>query len=456
MTRTPNSLEARDIESVLHPATNFKRLNELGPLVLDRAKGVFVYDHQGRDYIEGMAGLWCTSLGYGVEEIADAARTQMLSFSYSHLFSAKSHEPAIELAEKLKALAPVKMGKVFFGCSGSDANDTQMKLLRYYNNAVGRPKKKTIISRKRGYHGVTLGSASLTGLPVQHALFDLPLDGVIHVSAPYYYRDAAPGETEAHYAARLAGELEQAILAEGPETVAGFIAEPLMGVGGVLPPPADYFKRVREICSKHEIVMIDDEVICGFGRTGSPFGATTFGMIPDTMTVAKAMSSAYAPISAVLVPDWLYEAMIEPSAANGSFGHGFTYGGHPVSCAVALKTLELMERWKIADHIADVGPHFQRRLRSFLDHPLVGDVRGVGLIGAIELVADKKSKAQFSPLGPLGLAVDRACVDEGLIIRPLGDTIAFCPPLVITKEEIDELFERFGRALATATKGAGR
>ena len=456
MTRTPNSLEARDIESVLHPATNFKRLNELGPLVLDRAKGVFVYDHHGRDYIEGMAGLWCTSLGYGVEEIADAARTQMLSFSYSHLFSAKSHEPAIELAEKLKALAPVKMGKVFFGCSGSDANDTQMKLLRYYNNAVGRPKKKTIISRKRGYHGVTLGSASLTGLPVQHALFDLPLDGVIHVSAPYYYRDAAPGETEAHYAARLAGELEQAILAEGPETVAGFIAEPLMGVGGVLPPPADYFKRVREICSKHEIVMIDDEVICGFERTGSPFGATTFGMIPDTMTVAKAMSSAYAPISAVLVPDWLYEAMIEPSAANGSFGHGFTYGGHPVSCAVALKTLELMERWKIADHIADVGPHFQRRLRSFLDHPLVGDVRGVGLIGAIELVADKKSKAQFSPLGPLGLAVDRACVDEGLIIRPLGDTIAFCPPLVITKEEIDELFERFGRALATATKGAGR
>ncbi|MEX0645558.1 MAG: aminotransferase class III-fold pyridoxal phosphate-dependent enzyme, partial [Parvularculaceae bacterium] len=231
MTRAPNSLEARDIESVLHPATNFKRLNELGPLVFDRAKGVFVYDMQGRDYIEGMAGLWCTALGYGVEEIADAARKQMLSFSYSHLFSAKSHEPAIELAEKLKAMAPVKMGKVFFGCSGSDANDTQMKLLRYYNNAIGRPKKKKIISRKRGYHGVTLASASLTGLPAQHALFDLPLDGVIHVSAPYYYRNAEPGETEAQYAARLADELEKTILAEGPETVAAFIAEPLMGVG---------------------------------------------------------------------------------------------------------------------------------------------------------------------------------------------------------------------------------
>ncbi|MEX0645760.1 MAG: aminotransferase class III-fold pyridoxal phosphate-dependent enzyme, partial [Parvularculaceae bacterium] len=249
-----------------------------------------------------------------------------------------------------------------------------------------------------------------------------------------------------------ADELEKTILAEGPETVAGFIAEPLMGVGGVLPPPVDYFKRVRAILSKHDILMIDDEVICGFWRTGADFGATAFGMAPDTMTLAKAMSSAYAPISAVLIPDKIYDAMIEPSATNGTFGHGFTYGGHPVSCAVALKTLELMERWKIAEHVADVGPYFQRRLRGFADHPFVGDVRGVGLIGGIELVADKKTKKQFDPLGPLGLAVDRACLQEGLIIRPLGDTIAFCPPLIITRAEVDELFRRFERGLRAAAE----
>lgn len=455
MPALPNSLEARDLEALLHPATNFKRLMENGPMVLMRAKGVKVYDNHGRDYIEGMAGLWCTALGYGVEELADAAHAQMLSFSYSHLFGGKSHEVAIELAEKLKSLAPVK-GKVFFGCSGSDANDTQMKLLRYYNNATGRPQKKKIISRKRGYHGVTLASASLTGLPAQHALFDLPIPGVIHVSAPYYYRGSEPGETDAQYAARLAAELEATIVAEGPETVAGFIAEPLMGVGGVLLPPADYFGRVGEVLKRHDIVMIDDEVICGFHRTNSPFGATTFNMQPDTMTLAKAMSSAYAPISAVMVPDWMYEAMIEPSSANGSFGHGFTYGGHPVSCAVALKTLQLMEEWKIAEHVAEVSPHFQRRLRAFADHPLVGDVRGVGLIGAIEMVGDKKTKKMLEPYGSAGLACERACHDNGLILRPLGDTMAFCPPLVITRDEIDDLFERFGKALRTVTEKLGK
>lgn len=229
-----------------------------------------------------------------------------------------------------------------------------------------------------------------------------------------------------------------------------------MGVGGVLLPPADYFARVHEILKRHDIVMIDDEVICGFHRTNSPFGATAFNMQPDTMTLAKAMSSAYAPISAVMVPDWMYEAMIEPSAANGSFGHGFTYGGHPVSCAVALKTLQLMEEWKIAEHVAEVSPHFQRRLRSFADHPLVGDVRGVGLIGAIEMVADKKTKKMFDPYGSAGLACERACHENGLILRPLGDTMAFCPPLVITREEIDDLFERFGKALYAVTEMLGK
>lgn len=444
------SLEQRDVEAVFHPSTNLKRLQEEGPQVYDHAKGVFIYDAKGRDYLEGVAGLWCTALGYGVEEIADAARDQMMKMSFAHLFAARSHEPAIELAEKLKSVAPVPIGKAFFGCSGSDANDTQLKLLRYYNNALGRTKKKKIISRKRAYHGVTIGSGSLTSLPNFHALFDLPIDGVVRVSAPYHYREAEPGETEEAYAARLADELEAVILAEGPETIAGFIAEPVMGVGGVLAPPTDYFTRVRSILKKYDIVMVDDEVICGFWRTGEMFGASAVGMEPDTMTLAKALSSAYAPISAVLVPEWMYDAIVEPSDANGSFAHGYTYSGHPVSCAVALKTLELMERWKIGEHVKQITPLFQKRLSALADHPFVGDARGLGLVGGVELVSDKKTKANFGKPGAGGIAVERACREEGLLVRALGDTIAFCPPLVITPAEVDELFDRFERGLDKA------
>jgi len=451
MIRNEPSMEERDLAAVLHPTTNFKRLQESGPIYFERAKGVYVYDAKGRDHIEGMSGLWCTALGYGVEELADAARDEMLKMSFSHLFGGRTHKTAIELAEKLKELAPVPVGKVFFGCSGSDANDTQIKLQRYYNNAIGRPQKKKILSRKRGYHGVTIGSGSLTGLPVNHALFDLPIEGVIHVSPPYAYREAQPGERDSDYAARLIDEIRSVIEREGPETIAAFVAEPVMGVGGVLIPPADYFPKLRPLLSAHDIMLIDDEVICGFWRTGKRFGAETVGMEPDTITLAKALSSAYLPISAVLVPDAMYDAMIEPSGANGAFGHGFTYGGHPVSCAVALKTLELMERWKIGEHVAKVGAHFQKKLRAFADHPFVGDIRGLGLLGAVELVSDKKTKTGFGAPGVAGLLLERLARENGLIIRPLGDTIAFCPPLVITEAEIDEMFRRFSLALDAAT-----
>ncbi|HXI88220.1 MAG TPA: aminotransferase class III-fold pyridoxal phosphate-dependent enzyme, partial [Parvularculaceae bacterium] len=324
MKPNPNSMEARDLASVFHPATNLKQLQQSGPTYFERGAGIFVYDADGKDFIEGVAGLWCASLGHGVEEIADAAREEMTHYSFSHLFGGRTHRTAIELAEKIKELAPVPIGKVFFGCSGSDANDTQVKLLRYYNNALGRPKKKKIIARERAYHGVTVASGSLTGLPKFHALFDLPIDGIIRVAAPYPYRDAEAGEKEEDYAARLAADLEETILREGPETIAGFIAEPVMGVGGVLIPPAGYFERVRALCDEYEIILIDDEVICGFWRTGKCFGSEATGMTPDTMTIAKALSAAYAPISAVMVPDWLYEAMIEPSGELGTFAHGFT------------------------------------------------------------------------------------------------------------------------------------
>ncbi|MEE2692178.1 MAG: aminotransferase [Pseudomonadota bacterium] len=452
MIRNEPSMEERDLAAVLHPTTNFRRLQDNGPLYFERAKGVFVYDPRGRDYIEGLSGLWCTALGYGVEELADAAREEMLKLSFSHLFGGRTHETAVALAEKLKEIAPVPVGKVFFGCSGSDANDTQIKLQRYYNNAIGRPQKKKILSRRRGYHGVTIGSGSLTGIPVNHALFDLPIDGVIHVSPPYAYREAHPGESSAAYADRLIDEIKGVIEREGPETIAAFVAEPVMGVGGVLVPPDGYFPKLRALLTEHDIMLIDDEVICGFWRTGKRFGAEAVGMQPDTMTLAKALSSAYLPISATLVPERMYEAMIEPSDANGAFGHGFTYGGHPVSCAVALKTLELMERWRIGEHVAKAGAHFQNGLRAFADHPLAGDVRGVGLVSAIELVSDRKTKAGFGKPGAAGLVIEKLARDNGLIIRPLGDTIAFCPPLVITEAEIDEMFRRFARALNAATE----
>ncbi len=456
MIRNDQTMEERDLAAVLHPTTNLKRLHESGPVYFERAEGVLVYDANGRDYIEGMAGLWCTALGYGVEELADAAREEMMRLSFSHLFGGRTHETAIALAEKLKEIAPVPVGKVFFGCSGSDANDTQIKLQRYYNNAIGRPEKKKILSRKRGYHGVTIGSGSLTGLPVNHALFDLPIDGVIHVSPPYAYREAEAEESDAEYAARLVREIEDIIEREGPETIAAFVAEPVMGVGGVLIPPADYFPQLRALLSAHDIMLIDDEVICGFWRTGKRFGAEAVGMQPDTMTLAKALSSAYMPISAVLVPDRMYEAMIEPSGANGAFGHGFTYGGHPVSCAVALKTLELMERWKISEHVAKAGAHFQKKLRAFAGHPFAGDVRGIGLLGAVELVSDKRTKAGFGKPGAAGLIVEKLARENGLIVRPLGDTIAFCPPLVIAEAEIDEMFRRFASALDAASDALRR
>ena len=442
-----DTLEARDLDAVFHPTTNLKAHREAGPMVVDRGKGIYVYDSHGREYIEGLAGLWCTALGYGVEELVEAAREQMSRMAYTHLFGGKSHEPAIRLAETLKAMSPIDTGKVFFGNSGSDANDTQIKLIRYYNNALGRPRKKKIISRNRAYHGVTMGAGSLTGLSVNHTHFDLPIDGVLHTACPHFYREALPDETEESFATRLAGELEALIEREDPDTIAAFIAEPVMGAGGVVVPPATYFEKIQAVLRRHDVLFIDDEVICGFGRTGAWFGAQTYGMQADTMSLAKGLSSGYLPISAVMVPEWMFEASVEPSARIGAFGHGFTYSGHPVACAVALKNIELMRAWDILGHVGRVSQVFQSRLACFADHPLVGETRGVGLIGAIELVADKQTRKPFEPVGKVGGRCAALCQSEGLIVRNLGDSIAFCPPLVIQQDEIDEMFARFERAL---------
>ena len=451
-----HSIEARDLRHLLHPATDLKRHHRLGPTVFERAEGVYVWDNRGRQYLEGLSGLWCAALGYGEEALIEAAEKQLRRLSYSHLFAGRTHEPGVMLAEKLKAMAPFDAGRVFFGLSGSDANDTQVKLIRYYHNAIGKPEKKKIISRWRGYHGSTLAAGSLTGLPAFHRHFDLPVPGVLHAECPYFYRDARDGESEEAFSARLAGNLEALIQREGPETIAAFIAEPVQGAGGVIVPPKGYFRRVQDILEKHDILFIDDEVICGFGRTGHAFGAQAFDIRPSTMSVAKSLTSAYLPLSAVLIPEFMYGPIVETSGDSGMFGHGFTYSGHPVCSAVAMRTLELLEERGVYAHAAAMATPFQKRLNALALHPLVGDVRGVGLIGGVELVADKATKSQFEPERGVGLECAVRCEARGLLVRPLADTLALCPPLIITESQIDELFCKLEAALDETLTLIGR
>ncbi len=351
---------------------------------------------------------------------------------------------------------PVPMSKVFFNNSGSEANDTAMKLVWYYNNALGRPRKKKIIGRLRGYHGVTIAAASLTGTANNHRDFDLPIANVRHADCPHHYRYARPGESEEAYADRLAENLDALILREDPDTVAAFIAEPVMGAGGVLVPPATYFAKIQQVLKKHDVLLIADEVICGFGRTGNMFGSETFGLAPDIITVAKALSSAYLPISATIVSEPIYRALVQQSDKLGVFAHGFTYSAHPVCCAVALEALAIYEERDILGHVRAIMPAFQAGLRRFADHPLVGEVRGVGLVGGIELVRDKASKTPFAPSAGVGAMVQSACQDHGLMIRAMGDTIAFCPPLIITAAEIEDMLRRFGTGLAAAATQVAR
>jgi 4-aminobutyrate---pyruvate transaminase len=442
------NLAVRDIETLVHPYTNLATFRDSGPLVIERAKGVYVYDTEGREYIEGMAGLWCTALGYGNEELADTASAQMAKLSFAHLFSGRSHDPAIELADKLKEIAPVPVSKVFFCNSGSEANDTQMKLVWYMNNALGRPRKKKIVSRMRAYHGVTIAAASLTGLPANHADFDLPIAGVIHADCPHHYRNAFEGESAEDFATRLAAQLEELILREDPDTVAAFIAEPVMGAGGVIVPPATYFEKIMSVCEKYDLLMISDEVITGFGRLGHWFGSEAVGFRPHAMSIAKALSSGYLPIAGVLVPPRMYEALLEESRKVGSFSHGFTYSGHPVAAAVALKTLEIYARDGIVEKAAAMIPQFRAGLDRLGEHPLVGEARGLGLVGGLELVADRRTKRSFDPKAGVAAWCVGAAQAEGLIVRSLaGDTVSLCPPLIISAQELEMLFERLGRAL---------
>lgn len=445
-----DNLVHSDVTYQFHSYTNAQRLREEGPCIMARGDGIYVYDTDGRQYIEGMAGLWSVAVGFSEPRLAQAAYDQMQNLPFYHTFSQKSNVPSIELAEKLIGLTGGRMSQVFFTNSGSEANDTIVKMVWYYNNALGRSAKKKIIARDRGYHGVTVASASLTGLEGNHRSFDLPLPQVHHVRCPHWYREALSGETEAEFGDRLANELEALILKEGPDTVAAFIGEPVMGAGGVIVPPEAYWPKMQAVCRKYDVLVIADEVITGFGRTGHMFASDFFGIEPDFMTLSKQLTSSYQPLAAVLMNDKVASVLVRHSGELGTFGHGYTASGHPVATAVALENIRTIEERGLVDNAATVGAVLQTRLRALADHPLVGEVRGVGLIAAVELVADKASKKRFDPVGLAGSKVVRLAQDNGLILRGIQDSVAFCPPLIITEEQVNVLVDRFEQSLASA------
>ncbi|UCE31485.1 MAG: aspartate aminotransferase family protein [Burkholderiales bacterium] len=449
MNAPSENLAARhDVAYHLHPNTDLAALGAEGPFVVSRGEGVYVFDEAGRRYIEGMAGLWCVGLGFSEPRLIEAADRQLRTLPCYHAFSGKVSTVAAHLAGRLIGLAPEGLVRVFFANSGSEANDSAVKLVWYYNNALGRPAKKKIIARKRGYHGVTVAAGSLTGLAAFHAEWDLPLPRMLHVETPHYWRGAREGESEQAYAARLARELEETIVAQGPDTVAAFIAEPIMGAGGVILPPETYFEQVQAVLAKYDVLMIADEVICGFGRTGRMFGSHTYGIRPDILTCAKMLTSGYVPMSAVMVSQPIYDALLEQSKKLGMLAHGFTYSGHPLASAVALETLAIYEERDLLAHVRSVAPVLQDGLRAVADHPLVGEARGIGLIGAWELVRDKATKASFDPKAGVGAHLVRRAQEHGAIVRVVsGDMITFSPPLVIDAAQIRELLACATRAL---------
>jgi len=442
-----SNAQMRDIEALLHPYTNAVTHRQVGAHLIERGEGVYVYDEQGRRFIEGMAGLWCSGLGFGDRELTEAAKEQLDKLPYYHLFAGRTHEPAIELAEKIKELYPVPMARVHYCSSGSEANDTQIKLIWYMMNGLGKPEKKKIISRKRAYHGVTLVTASLTGLPLNHQSFNLPFDFVKHTTCPHYWREGRDGETEEEFAKRCAADLEAMILAEGPETVAAFIAEPVMGAGGVIVPPKGYFEAIALVLQKYDILFIDDEVICGFGRTANWFGAETLKMQSTSVSMAKQLTASYVPLSAVAINQEMADAIEAESGRHPALGHGHTYGGHPLGCAVGVKTLEIYQKRDILGHVRKVAPVFQAGLRAHADHPLVGEARGVGLMGALELSPDRAKAAPFKQFGKVGAKLMNELLAKGVISRAMGDTLAFCPPMIISEAEVEEMLAPLGSCL---------
>lgn len=446
-----------DTRHFLHPFTALQEHEQTGPQIYDRAEGVYLYDRSGKRYIDGMAGLWCVNVGYGRRELAEVMARQVEKLSYYHSFMSAAHEPVIQLSGKLAALTPAGLNRAFFCNSGSEANDTLIKIIWYYNNLRGKPEKKKLIARRGAYHGVTIATGSLSGLSNLQNGFDLPRERFLHVSRPHAYWEKPDGLSPREYSLRLAQELEDTILREGPDTVAAFFVEPIMGAGGVIPPPEGYFEAVAPVLKRHDVLFAVDEVICGFGRLGTMFGSETFGLAPDLMTLAKGLTSGYIPMSACMVSDAVYDVLRTGTPTMGPFAHGFTYTGHPVAAATALKNIEIIEREGLVDNAKDCGAYFQARLRDAVaDHPLVGEVRGLGLIAGVELVADKAAKRPFDLSEGVARKLHRHALALGLVCRPIFNTIAFAPPLIISREQVDAVVDRFASALRNLAKDLGR
>ncbi|MBN9485624.1 MAG: aminotransferase class III-fold pyridoxal phosphate-dependent enzyme [Alphaproteobacteria bacterium] len=448
MTFMPNSQAARDIASYIHPQTNPRTHQETGPTVIAKGDGIWIEDSDGNRVLDAAAGLWCASLGFSANErLARVAYNQMRKLGYYQTYRSSSNDPTIDLTEKLLKLAPVPMSKVLLQCSGSEANDTAIKLIWYYQHAVGKPDKKKIIGRMAGYHGNTVAAASLSGKPDMHADFGIPLPMMRHTEFPHYYRNHQEGESEEAFATRMAEALDKLIVEEGPETVAAFFAEPVMGAGGAVLPPKTYFQKIQAVLRKHDVLFVADEVICGFGRTGNWWGSQTYDLKPDLLSCAKALSAAFQPISALLISEKIYQAMLIQGDKQGNFSHGYTYSGHPVATAVALEALKIYEETEIVGHVQSVGPRLIAGLRALADHPIVGQADGVGLIAGLELVADKKSRKPFPAEAKITNVTDQCARKHGLVVRVIGNRIALSPPLIITDAEVDELLLRLRRTL---------
>ncbi|MBN9550600.1 MAG: aminotransferase class III-fold pyridoxal phosphate-dependent enzyme [Alphaproteobacteria bacterium] len=435
-----NSARAIDMSMHLHSQTDPRRHEQDGPLIISGGDGVYVRDDAGNRYIEGMAGLWTASLGFNDQRLAVAAAAQFAKLANYHTFNHRSNEPCIDLIEQLAAVSPISPCRIFLANSGSEANDSMIKLAWYYQAARGRPGKRRIISRNGAFHGSTVMGAVLSGLPHMHRSFGMSLDDMLYAGKPHFYREGREGESEEAFADRLIGELEAMILAAGPDTIAAMIAEPVMGAGGVIVPPNGYFPKLRALLDKHDILLLADEVVCGFGRTGNWFGSQTFGFKPDMFSVAKGLSSGYLPIAAVVVSDATYQAIADEGHKNSVFGHGFTYSGHPVASAVAAEALRIYHEIDVVGRARTLGARMLAALRDTLaDHPMVGEIRGVGLLAGIELVADRRTKQAFPAEARVGAEVERACRARGIILRNMGDVLALCPPYIIEPDQIDEL-----------------
>jgi putrescine aminotransferase len=443
-TRSTAEWQQIDRAHYLHPFTDHAALHRKGTRVITRAEGVYLYDSDGRQLLDGMAGLWCVNLGYGRRELATAAYEQLLQLPYYNSFFQTAHPPALELSRLLGEVTAPQFNRVFFTGSGSEANDTVVRLVRYFWQVSGKPERSVIISRHNAYHGSTMAGASLGGMKPMHGQGGMPIPGIVHIRQPYWYGeggDLTPDE----FGLVAARALEEKILELGPDKVAAFIAEPVQGAGGVVIPPRSYWPEIQRIVDKYGILLVVDEVICGFGRTGAWFGSDYYGVRPDLMPIAKGMSSGYMPIGGLMVGDRVAAALLDE---DREFHHGFTYSGHPAACAVACAAIHILRNEKVVEHVRDVAaPYLAQRWAGLADHPLVGETRTLGLLGAIELVRGKSKRQFFQDPGKVGTLCRDICFDNGLVMRAVRDTMIVSPPLVITRAQIDELADKARRCL---------